>query len=440
MENIKNLLDYENYFFSGIGGIGMSALAKYLLLNGKNVVGSDLKQGETVSELKKLGVKVFKSHDIRHLKNIDCIVYSSSVKSFNPEIKYAKSHGIPLIKRSELLGYIFTLFETSVSVSGTHGKTTASAMIATVLKRFKTCTAFVGGITNEFSNLYTDKEKSVVVAETCEYMRNFYDIRPRISVILNVDYDHVDCYKNIDEVIEAFSVFSSNSINIVNADDENSVSLKRAITFGIKNKADFKAKSVVQKENGVYFTLVHNCNKYKVFLPVIGVHHVYNALAAISCCYLLNVPIGQSVLALSEFKGISRRLEKIANFGKTTVYSDYAHHPKEIEKTVKAFLSVKKGKNLVVFQPHTYSRTLTLKQDFIRVLKPIKNLVIFRTYSAREDVSFNGSAQDLYNSLGNKRAKYVESVDALFSLISDFDNVLILGAGDLDFAVRNKLK
>lgn len=417
----------------------MKPLAKFMARSGFKVAGADLKGDET-GELARENVKVHSTHDGRRLKNFDALVVSSSIKNDNSEIRYALKHGIPIIKRSELLGYVFTLFNKSVSIAGTHGKTTTTAMLATILKRFLSVTAFVGGETVEFSDYYSDGKFYTCIAETCEYNRNFLDISPTIATVLNVAYDHVDTYRNLDEVITAFKTFTKNSITIKNADDENSECIPSYLTFGVKNPADFTAKNVKSNVNGLRFTLCHNGKNSKVFVGVLGKHYAYCALAAIATAYVLGVPVDCSIAALGTYRGIKRRAEKIGFLGKTAIYSDYAHHPDEITATSKAFLTAVKGKTLVVFQPHTYSRTATLKKDFIKALKPIKHLAVFRTYSSREDVKYEGSAKDLFLSLENKNALYFESVDDLIKIFNRYDDVLFLGAGDLDGALRRVIK
>lgn len=439
MINFEEIKKFRSFYFSGIAGTGMKPLAKFFSASGYTVAGADLNT-EFFPELKEYGIKVYDTHDGKRLKNFDALVVSSSIKGDNPEMKYAVKNGVPIIRRSELLGYVFTLFNKSISISGTHGKTTATAMLGTIMKRFSSATAFVGGDTIEYSDYYSDRLYNTCIAETCEYNRNFYDVKPTVAVILNVCYDHVDTYKNLTEVIKAFRTFSKNSITVKNADDPGSESIPAYLTFGIKNDADFTAKNIKSTENGLKFTVLHKNKKYKAFVPVLGKHHVYNALAAIAAAYITGVPVECSVSALEKFRGVMRRAEKIGTINGAAVYSDYAHHPDEIEKTAKAFLSLKKGKTLVVFQPHTYSRTAALKSDFIRVLKPIKKLVLFRTYAAREDVKYIGSAKDLFISLGKTDSTYYDNVEDLIKSFKGYDNVLVLGAGDLDRHLRTVIK
>ena len=423
--------------FIGIGGVSMSAIARYLKNKGFIVSGSDISM-QNNTFLCDLGITVYHKHDKENLKNCDAVVYTSAISEDNEEYKMAKEMGLPLIKRSVLLGQIISQYKNSIGISGSHGKTTATAMISHVLIEAKNNpTVFLGGLDKKFKN-YHNGQKDFVVAEVCEYKKNLLDMPVKCAVVLNIDNDHMDCYKDIDELILTFKKYTKNSLLIMNADDENSRELYHAstLTFGINNRAHFMAKRIAYNGLGYSFTVYAYGKKLgRVNLKVIGRHNVYNALATIAVTSVYNVNFYYQKKGLENFAGVCRRCEFLGQVNETEYYADYAHHPKEITATLSSF---DKEKCLVIFQPHTYSRTKLLMQEFLECLINIKNLMIIDTYSAREKFDKEGSAKLLYEKLIELSKKdicfiqdYKELKQKLDNEKDKYDKVLFLGAGDI---------
>ncbi|MBE5734249.1 MAG: UDP-N-acetylmuramate--L-alanine ligase [Clostridiales bacterium] len=438
----KKILNREikKVHFIGIGGAGMCGLALHLLAKGIGVSGSDACLSETTEHLKSMGAEVFYKHTAKNVKGADMVVYSSAINDDNPELLQAKKQKIPTLKRSQLLGEFIKQFKKSVAISGSHGKTTATAMIANVLKEASLSpSVFLGGESVDFGN-YLSGDDNLVVLEACEYKRNFLDLNPNIAVVLNVDHDHPDSYKTIDEQFFAFSEFIKNKIAVVNADDEHASKLfnSACVSFGIQNVATYTAKKVKAKNGKYSFTAcVYGSPLGKINLSVLGKHNVYNALATIAVAHLLGVPFSAVKKGLETFKGVKRRLEFLGTRDKCNFYADYAHHPNEIIATLKCFFEAY-GEAGVVFQPHTYSRTKALMEDFVGALKGVSDCVIYKTYSAREKVDENASAKALYENLISKSANnlvYAKSVEELENAVQNlskkYKNILFLGAGDI---------
>lgn len=427
-------------FFVGIGGISMSAIAKYCILSGKTVEGSDISFNSNTSELTKLGAKVYLGHDGERIKGFDAVIYTSAVSENNEEVISALKQGIPVYRRSRFLSFIMDGYSNGIAVSGSHGKTTTTAMIANVfIKAFKDPTVFLGGETEEFSNLKVGKSQYFIM-EACEYKRNFLDFHPNAVVVLNIDDDHLDVYKNIENEIKAFKEFCAKTLTFYNRDDENSKDISGilGISFGIKNPATYSAKSIREKEDGVSFTAYRYGKKLgRIDLTVRGIHNVYNALATIAVADYFGISFCDIRLGLESFSGVKRRAELIGNFNGEKVYADYAHHPTEIASTLKSF-NVEKEKTLVIFQPHTYSRTKILMEKFIKTLSLCNNLIIYKTYPAREEYDEDGSAFSLYTKLKtgfNGKIAYAEKKEELFGKIAEingeYKDIIFLGAGDI---------
>ncbi len=427
----------------------MSGLAKHLIRRGVRVSGSDVLQSDTATELQKLGAQISFKHSPVNVKNADYVVYSSAIKDDNPEFKQAVKRKLPCVKRSELLGDILSGYKTAVGVSGSHGKTTTTAMIADVLiSAGDDPTVFLGGDGVAFGN-YRYGNGEVAVAEACEYKKNFLDLKPNIAVVLNIDNDHPDSYKNMNDAVDAFDKFIQSGIAVINADDKYADKLfhSTCVTFGVQRSATYTAKNVKEKGGRYSFTAcAYGLPLGKINLSVIGKHNIYNALAAIAVADLMKLPFSSVKKALENFKGVKRRAEYLGKRGKTEFFADYAHHPKEIAATVSAFNSAR-GKIAIVFQPHTYSRTKTLMDEFVSVLKTVDDCIIYKTYAARENFDETGSAKALYDNLKNGMAGecwYAESQEELEGLIIEqiksYETVLFLGAGDIYDVAKSILK
>ncbi len=445
MKDIVFFSDFKNIHFIGIGGVSMSGLAKYCMTKGFSVSGSDKAASNETKKLAALGAKVFKGHKAENVKNAELVVYSSAVSDDNPELVFAKKHGLPILKRSELLGEILSLHGRTVAVSGSHGKSTTTAMIAEILiaANFDP-TVFLGGERKAFGNCRVGGG-DYAVAEACEYKRNFLDIRPEVAVILNIDNDHVDTYKNMDEAVNAFSLFAKNSLSVINADDKyaRKVFNSSTVTFGVKNLAVYKAKYISESECRSFTVYAYGKRLGRISLKVAGAHNVYNALAAVACTSELKVPFQVIKSALEAFDGIRRRNEFLGEFCGAKCFADYAHHPTEI----RAMLENARDKVLVVFQPHTYSRTAALMSDFVAALFSAEGVIIYKTYPAREKFSAAGDGKKLFENIkerGKENVAYANSCVSLKKELKNraafFDRILFLGAGDIYEIAKRCLK
>lgn len=440
--------DYNHVHFIGIGGISMQALARYCIANGLNVSGSDCTLGDCAKSLITLGVPVLIGHKEKNVSGADLIVYTSAIQNDNPELVYAKRLGVSIMKRSEFLGEILKDFSKTIAVCGSHGKTTTTSMIAHIF----TCanvnpTAFIGGEDSYFGNLLQG-EKQLAICEACEYKKNFLNIYPNVAVVLNVDKDHCDSYADMQEQILAFKTFIKNSVSIVNVDDQNSSQIinDNSITFGIEKKAIYTARNL-RSESGRYNFDFYYKESFigEICLNVSGKHNVYNALASATCGHFYGLNFEIIKKGLQTFQGVKRRNEYLGKLLRKNVYCDYAHHPKEITATLKTFQE-QKDNPLVIFQPHTYSRTIALMDDFTKSLSKCQSLIVYKTYGAREKYNKEGSAYNLYLNVKNqsdspKTLLYADNPSQLYSYINgNLDNascILTLGAGNVYDIVKN---
>ncbi len=428
--------------FIGIGGVNMSALAKHLSAQGYLVSGSDISANNT-KELKKLGIKIYDKHNAKNVIGADTVVYTSAISENNPELSFAIKNNIPLIKRSELLGQIMDRYKTSIAISGSHGKTTTTAMLAKVLICANLSpTIFLGGSDKSFGN-YINGSGDIIVAEACEYQRNFLDLKPKISIILNIDSDHLDTYKNIEQTAKAFYKFSKNSISIINIDDKMAKGICTATTvsFAKDSTASFMAKNISYNGKGYSFTVYLGGRRLgRIRLSLEGEHNIYNALSVVAVANLLKVPFHVVKTSLESFSGVKRRNEFIGKTFGMEFYCDYAHHPKEISAMLSTY-NKQKDRYITIFQPHTYSRTRLLIDEFINCFNTCSPLIIYKTYPAREKYDKYGSAKSLYNKLikgenkGGKQVYYASSKQGLENLLQSLSfgikKAVFLGAGDI---------
>lgn len=429
--------------FIGIGGISMSALAKFCLAEGIKVSGSDKKNSEIISELICLGAKIYLKHSAKNVCGASAVVYTSALKSDNPEIIRAKKLRIPILSRAEFLGEIIKNYKCSIGIAGSHGKTTTTAMLTEILVLAGLDpTAFIGGEHHDFGNFRKGKEQFAVL-EACEYKKNFLLLKPTIPVVLNIDDDHMDCYQSSADMDNAFSEFLKGNISVVNADDDRAIKLADmlSVTYGINSSAVYTAKRIIKTDVGYSFTAYKCFRKLgRINLKVPGKHNVYNALASIAVADIIGVDFHNIKTALDTFLGVKRRNENIGNILDKNAVCDYAHHPSEI----KAFLnSIDLSNSIIVFQPHTFSRTAKLMEDFLRELLIPSPTIIYKTYPAREKYNKKGCYKTLYKKLKGARKSEVycaSNVIALLRIIKklkSYSNVYFIGAGDIYEIAKN---
>lgn len=447
MEDFMNKYG-KNIHFIGIGGSGMFPIAKIMHSLGFNVTGSDNYDSDTLEKVKRLGIKVFNTHSAENVKNADVVVYSSAIKNDNPEIIFSKELGHPLIERSKMLGIITQNYKNAVSVAGTHGKTTTTAMITNILiDANKDPTAIIGGSLRRLDGNSCIGKSNIIVSEACEYVDSFLNLNSEISVILNVDADHLDYFKNLEGIEKSFEKFAEKTRNllVVNADDSSSMKVIKKCNakktfFSVESKNKnlsncFYAENIRFNENQfASFDLFYEGKKLSEFsLGVPGKHNVYNALAAIIVCLNLNVDIDDIKKSIVNFYGVHRRFEFLGTYNGITIADDFAHHPKEIAATLETAKNMNFKRVIVIFQPHTYSRTAMFFNEFSEALSIATKCIITEILPVREENTFNIYAEDLVritkNSLYLKT--FGEVCDYILKNAKSGDLVLTMGGGNI---------
>lgn len=449
--NISNLNNIKKVHFIGIGGSGMFPLAKILHSKGFTVTGSDIYESDTLEKVKNLGIKVYLSQKKENIQNPDLVVFSAAIKGSNPEIVAAKEKNIPIIERSVMLGIIFKDYKNSVAVAGTHGKTTTTSMITSILlDSGKDPTAVIGATLKKISGNSCTGKSDIIVGEACEYVDSFLQLFPMISVITNVDADHLDYFGNLENVKKSFGKFASQTQKLIvaNGDDENTRdSIKntsiRKIFFGTNDNNDYVAQNIVfTKLQQAQFDVFHKNKKIShIELTVPGKHNMYDALAAFIVCSELGVPVLEIEHSLKEFTGAHRRFEILGQMHGITVIDDFAHHPTEITATLSAASNMRFNHVWAIFQPHTYSRTFMLMDDFAKALSIADTAIVSEILPVREVNTYGVSSEDLTNKI--KSSIYIPN----FEQITDFicknakkgDLVITLGGGNV-YKCANMIK
>ena len=427
----------------------MSALAEFLSVNGYSVAGFDDNDGENVARLTKKGVAIFvkklneKVYD--ELEKSSIIVYTDAISTDHPLFQTSKTKGKLMLSRAELLGKICAGFPYSIGISGSHGKTTCTAMTARSLDGVNAkFTAHIGGMDGVLGN-FCAKGEEFFVSECCEYKKNLLKVPCEVAVVLNIDLDHMECYQNEEELVETFRRFCNSAKRaFVCADDERCLSLGDFVTFGINNQfADYRAVNLKEVGQCYHFTVQEYGKELcKIRLKTKGLCNVYNALACFAVMRSYGFHEKEILKGLEEFSGVKRRFEEMGSYNGATCICDYAHHPKEIASTIDIASGLCKNRLFVVFQPHTYSRTKLLMQEFVKVLRKIDNLVVYKSYSAREFYDESGSAKTLSENVGG--CLYIENMRELKAWLKRNaragDTVLFLGAGDIYFIAERIVK
>jgi UDP-N-acetylmuramate--alanine ligase len=378
--------------FVGIGGIGMSGIAEVLAESGLSVSGCDLKHSAATDLLTSRGISVVVGHDPAHLDGVDLVVVTAAVKGANAEIDEAQRRGIRVMRRAEVLGEIVNA-KRAVGVAGTHGKTTTSAMVATVLAEAGLDpTVLIGGMARNFSGNAKVGHGEYLVVEADEYDRTFHQLRPEIAVITNIEADHLEYYGSFEAIVEAFGVFVDNIATggvVIGCVDEppvaellRSVATQRVVTYGLSENADIRATNLTFHERGSSFE-VPGIGWFKLFVP--GEHNVRNALAAIAVGRALRIAPETIAAAIAKFLGVDRRFQILGDYAGALIVDDYAHHPTEIRATLDAARRGYPNRRLIaLFQPHLYSRTRDFAREFASALRTADIAIVAPIYAARE--------------------------------------------------------
>jgi len=447
----------KNIHFVGIGGAGMSGIAEVLINLDFTVTGSDLNENSVTKRLQSFGATVFKGHAAEHLKEADVVVVSSAVNEENPEIKAAREKKIPVVPRALMLAELMR-FKQGIAVAGTHGKTTTTSLIASILAEANMDPTFVIGGKLEAANANAKLGSGeYIVAEADESDASFLHLTPVLAVVTNIDQDHMDTYEHsFDKLKSAFVEFLQQlpfwGMAVVCVDDENIREIlprvtKPVMTYGVSDDANIQAKNIFADHGKMHFEVIRKngtTTRLNITLNLPGHHYVLNALAAIAIATELNVPDVAIIKALKEFKGVGRRFERYGEIaaktgGNFTLIDDYGHHPVEMQAVVSAARAAFPERRLVMaFQPHRYTRTRDCFEDFVKVLSTIDAVLLTEVYSAGESPIIAADTRSLIRAIrvtGKVEPIFVETTDelpeAILNLVQEHDVVIVMGAGSI---------
>lgn len=448
---MKTLSELKRVHLIGIGGIGVSGIAQILHNRGIEISGSDLRSSAITRKLETAGARIQYGHDATNIdESVDLVVFTSAVNPDNPEILKAKELQIDMLSRSQMYGLIMKDFTNSIAIAGAHGKTTTTSMTAVVFEASDLDpTMLIGAEVPEIGGNAKVGNGDLFITEACEYRENFLDFHYTTAVILNIDEDHLDYFENLEHIVKAFAAFADqlpdNGHLILNNDDYNAkkilshINPSSLITFGITNDSDYQAMNITYNDLG--------CPKYDVFyngellgkveLSIPGRHNIYNSLATIAIGHLHGLDFDGMRKALRAFKGAKRRFELKGTFNGAKIIDDYAHHPSEIKATLEAALKVQDRKVIVAFQPHTYTRTKELLNEFSMAFEHADQVLITDIYAAREVDDHSIHSLDLVKRLEENgvQVTYCDSFETAFGLLKDQLDpshlFFTMGAGDI---------
>lgn len=455
------MTDFENYmspgrngYLVGIGGVSMSSLAEVLFDMGLNISGSDTQDSTNVQNLRKLGIKINPSHQAENITDdIDFIVRTAAVHDENPEIAAAHAKRIPVFERTQAWGTISKDYDNALCISGTHGKTTTTSMCTHILMAAeKDPTVMLGGTLPLLNAGHRIGRGNTIVMEACEYYNSFLSFFPTVAVILNIEADHLDFFKDLDEVKRSFRIFASkvpeDGYVVANADDKNTMDTlsgiqRRVLTFGLTENADVTAKNIEYKGTNTYFDIYYKGKLFTdVTLHIPGVHNVKNALASAAAAICLGIRPYAVKYGLAGFNGAGRRFEFKGKFNGADVFDDYAHHPGELKALLDTLDTLDYKRTIIVFQPHTYSRTAALFNDFITQLKRPDVLLLAEIFAAREKNTIGISSADLAEKIPN--STFYPDFDTLEKTLRAIarpgDVIFTVGAGNVYKIGENLLK
>ena len=430
----------------GIGGVSMSPLAEVLHGRGVVVTGSDMHESQTVAHLRSLGIPVTIGHLPQSVEGAQCVIRTAAVHDDNPEIAAARAAGIPVFERAQAWGAIMRHYQNALCVAGTHGKTTTTSMCTHIfLTAGRDPSVMIGGTLPALGAGHRVGRGDTIILESCEYCNSFLSFFPTVAVILNVDADHLDFFKDLEDIKSSFRRFAAlvpqEGFVVADRDDRNTMDAlrgldRRVVTFGLE-EGDVHAAALTWERGFARFDIVARGETFAhVCLSVPGVHNVGNALAAAAAALCLGIPAGAVEEGLAAFHGAGRRFEKKGEYHGAMVYDDYAHHPHELQALLTTAMGLGYDRVICAFQPHTYSRTHELFDDFVEVLKKPDLTILAEIYAAREQNTLGISSAHLAARIpGAEFCPTLEEVTArLRELARPGDLILTVGAGDIYLA------
>lgn len=446
-----NLSEYRKIHCIGIGGIGLSAVAEIFMSRGFEVSGSDMRESDITEKLIAGGAKIFLGHRSKNVEDADLVVYTVAVGDENPELSRARELGIPTITRAQALGALMGEYDKSIAISGTHGKTTTTSMVSLILKNAeREPTILVGGNLAEIGGNCYVGGKDFFVTEACEYRDSFLELRPNIEIILNIDSDHLDYFKDVEHIARSFEKFARlvPQNGVVIAYDANPFvksvidGLPNTVTFGLSTDSDYSASNISFDSEGMpRFDVNHGGGTLcSIKLSIPGEHNILNALAAFACSHILGVDVKSIVSTLEKYHGTHRRFDIL---GRTStdikIIDDYAHHPTEIKATLAAVKNMKHRRLWCLFQPHTYTRTMALMDDFAEAFDDADVIVLAEIYAAREKNIYKISSRTLAGKILEHDPKkeiyfiedFADMASHVYNSAEGGDLVLTMGAGDI---------
>lgn len=447
------MIEFDNFMspgrrghLVGIGGVSMSSLAEVLYDMGLNISGSDTQESLNVKNLRNLGIPVYMGHKAGNIgDDIEFVVRTAAVHDDNPEIAAAREKDIPVFERTQAWGAISKDYSNALCISGTHGKTTTTSMCTHILMAAeKDPTVMIGGTLPLLNAGHRIGRGNTIVMEACEYYNSFLAFYPTVAVILNVEADHLDFFKDLDDVKHSFRQFASrvpedDGYIVANINDKNSMEAisglhRKVITFGLTQEADVYAKNIIYSGTNTTFDIYYKDRFFTdVTLHVPGKHNVFNALAATAASICLGIRPNSVKYGLAGFNGAGRRFEFKGKFNGADVYDDYAHHPGELKALMDTIETLNYSRSIVVFQPHTYSRTSALFDDFVEQLERPDKLLLAEIFAAREKNTIGISSNDLCKKIPN--SEFYGDFGALEARLKEIarpgDVIFTVGAGDI---------
>lgn len=447
------MIDFENYMspgrrghLVGIGGVSMSSLAEVLYDAGLNISGSDTVESHNVQNLRNIGIPVYIGHKAQNIgDDVEFLVRTAAVHDDNPEIAEARRKGIPVFERTQAWGAISKEYNNALCIAGTHGKTTTTSMCTHILMAAeKDPTVMIGGTLPLLNAGHRIGRGNTIIMESCEYYNSFLSLFPTVAVILNIEADHLDFFKDLEDVKSSFRKFAAkvpeeDGYIVANLDDANTMAAidglhRKIITFGLSNEADVYAKNISFSGTNSSFDIYYKDRFFTdVTLHVPGIHNVKNALAATAASICLGIRPNSVKYGLAGFNGAGRRFEYKGKFNGADVYDDYAHHPGELKALIDTVEPLKYKRTIVVFQPHTFSRTAALFKDFVEQLRRPDIVLLAEIFAAREKNTIGISSADLAKDIDGAEffPDFASLEERLSSIAQPGDIIITVGAGNV---------